>query len=227
MIGKSREQGVDHALGQGREARAHDRVQLKDAQGDEGVPAPVPAPLEVAEEAEAVHDGRGHGVVGEQDLAAAEDVVADRGAVAPRDHVRAEAFVGEAARRVDERVAGRLEVHEDLARAAVVAVDGRRGARLVRVVQGGEAAEARLDVAVRGAKGDAQVGVKVRGPRQLVVRLVEGVEQVGRDDEDVDAAPVLEEARAVGRGLGVARSYRHRVVYRLDPRGGELRRALS
>lgn len=219
MGGEAGEQRVDEAVDEGGEAGAGDGVQLKDAQGGEGVPAPVAAPVEVAEQAEAVHDGGGDGVVRQQDLAAAQDKVADGHAVPPAHHVGPEALVREAPRRVRQRVAGRLEVHEDLAH---VAVGGGIGRHLVGVVQGGEAAEARLDVALRGAEGHAQVGVEVGGPRQLVVGLVQRVQQVRRDDEDVDAAAVLEEARAVGRGLRVARSYRHRVVYRLDPGGGEL-----
>jgi hypothetical protein len=90
------------------------------------------------------------------------------------------------------------------------------------VVQGGEAAEAGLDVALRGGEGDAQVVVEGRGLAEVVVGFVEGVGEVERDDEDVDAAAVLGEAGGAGLGFGVAGADGDAVVEGLGPACDEL-----
>lgn len=152
------------------------------------------------------------------------DVIANRSAMRPAEDRRAEALVGEAARRVGEGVGGGLEVDE-------VGVDGggrrRRGGGLVRVVQGGEAAEAGLDVALRGGEGDAQVVVEGRGLAEVVVGFVQGVEEVEGYDEDVDAPAVFGEAGGAGLGLGVAGADGDAVVEGLGPACDELGGGLS
>jgi len=140
--------------------------------------------------------------------------------VLPGDHVGTEAVVGEAAGGVEQGVGGRLEVDE-----VGVGAD-RVGARLgglVRVVEGGEAAEARLDLAVGGVQRDGEVGVEGALLAQLEVGLVQRVEQVGGDDEDVDAPAVLREALAARLGLRVAGADGDAVVDGLYPPRYQLR----
>lgn len=179
--GEAGEQGVHEGVDEEGEARARDGVGLEGAEGEQRDPAPVAAELEVAEEAEAVEAGGGDAVVRDDlRLQAAPDVVAQRRAVPPARDVGAEALVGEALRRVREHVRGRLEVDEEVARREVAAQAGRGRRRRVRdlvgVVEGGEAPEAALDVALAGVEGHAQGPVEAAGAPQLPVGLVDGVE---------------------------------------------------
>jgi hypothetical protein len=93
----------------------------------------------------------------------------------------------------------------------------RTAAGLVRVVEGGEAAEAGLDVAVGRVEGDAQVRVEGAGALEVVVGFVDGVEEVEGDDGDVDAPAVGGEARGAWLGLGVAGADGDAVVEGLGP----------
>lgn len=223
-VGRPDAEACDEGVDDGEEAREggpRDGVDLEDAEGDEDEPAVELAKVHVAQQAENVDGGRGDGIVrqhaGED---AAGDEVADGDALLPGDDVRAEALVCESARGVEEGIARELEVDEACRGAGAVVAAG--AARLVRVVQSGEAAEARLDVAVGRAGSEPQVGVEVGGEAQLVVGLVDGVGEVCGDDEDVDDAPVGGVAGGAGRGLGVAGADGEAVVDGLDPRRGEL-----
>jgi len=224
-VGRADAEACDEGVDEGEETREggpRDGVDLEDAERDEDEPAVELAKVHVPQQAENIDGGRGDGIVrqhaGED---AAGDEVADGDALLPGDDVRAEALVCESARGVEEGIARELEVDEARRRAGSV-VAATATARLVRVVQSGEAAEARLDVAVGRAGREAQVGVEVGGEAQLVVGLVDGVGEVCGDDEDVDDAPVGGVAGGAGRGLGVAGADGEAVVDGLDPRRDEL-----
>ena len=155
-------------------------MQLEDEHDGEGEPALKAAPVQIAEQAHDVEGGGGQAVVGNEELGAAQDEVAGGQAVGPGLDGRAEAVVGEAAGRVEERVARLLEV--DKVGVGLGLVGAGRGGGLVRVVQGGEAAEAGLDVAVGSVWRDAEVGVVGAGPAKVVVGLTDGVEEIEGDD---------------------------------------------
>jgi hypothetical protein len=112
------------------------------------------------------------------------------------------------------------EVRVDVGGGGGVGVRAAR--RLVRVVDGGQSAEARLDLALGGVERDAQVGVEGAGALDFVVGLVDRVEQVQGDDEDVDAPAVLGKAGRAGLRLGVAGADRDAVVEGLRPACDEL-----
>jgi hypothetical protein len=84
-------------------------------------------------------------------------------------------------------------------------------------VQRGEAAEARLDLAVGRVQRHAQVRVVGARALQVVVGFVDGVEQVEGYDGDVDAPAVLGPAGCAGLWLGVAGADREAVVEGLRP----------
>jgi hypothetical protein len=90
------------------------------------------------------------------------------------------------------------------------------------VVEGREPAEARLDVAVGGGEGHAQVCVEGSLAAKLVVGLVDCVGEVERYDEDVDVAAVLVEPWAAGGRFRVAGADCETIVDGLDPRCGNL-----
>lgn len=89
-------------------------------------------------------------------------------------------------------------------------------------MQGREAAEAGFDLAVGRGERDAEVGVEGTLALQVVVGFVDGVEQVEGDDDDVDAAAVLGEARGAGVGFWVAGADGDGVVEGLRPACYEL-----
>lgn len=217
-------QRVHHRPQHGGERRPCHGVQLKHQQPRQHQPPLEPAIVHVPQQPEGIQRGGGSRIVRDDGLRAVNDVIANRSAMRPAEDRRAEALVGEAARRVGEGVGGGLEVDE-------VGVDGggrrRRGGGLVRVVQGGEAAEAGLDVALRGGEGDAQVVVEGRGLAEVVVGFVQGVEEVEGYDEDVDAPAVFGEAGGAGLGLGVAGADGDAVVEGLGPACDELGGGLS
>lgn len=104
-------------------------------------------------------------------------------------------------------------------------VGGRVGgdaAGFVGVMEGGETAEAGLDVAVGGGKGHAQVCVEGSLAAKLVVGLVDGVGEVERYDEDVDVTAVLIEPRAAGSRFRGAGADCEAIIDGLDPRCGNL-----
>lgn len=92
----------------------------------------------------------------------------------------------------------------------------------VGVMEGCETAEARLDVAVGGGEGHAQVCVEGSLAAKFVVGLVDGVGEVDRYDEDVDVAAVVIEPWAAGSRFRVAGADCETIVDGLDPRCGDL-----
>lgn len=195
-VQRARQERVEQPGQEPRVRGPRDGVQLEGEQRRERDPPPVHALLEVAQLGQGV-DGEGADAVVAEDVAgAAHHEVARDGALAPAQHVRPQAVVGEPLDVVAERLVGRL--HPDV-RLGVV------GAALVRVHERRQLAVSLLDVADGGVGGHAQDRVEVAGPLELPVGLVDGEEEVGAHDEDVDAAVVLGEAglaRLGSRGPG-------------------------
>ena len=208
--------GVD-VLEERREEGSRDGVHLEEAEREEDQPAIELSKVHVAEQADDVHGRRGDGVMGEYTLEhTAADIVADGGAALPAYNLRPEAFVSEALGGVLEGLAGDLEVQVE----GGAVLGGRRG--LVGVVKGGEAAEAGLDLALGGVCGHAQVGVVVGAAADLIVGFVDGVGEVGGDNEDVDDAAVGAVTSRARRRLGVAGADGDAVVDGLNPACHEL-----
>lgn len=188
------EERVDQAGQEPGVGRPGDGVQLEDEQRRERDPPPVHALLEVAQLGQGVDDQRADAVVAQDVLGAPHDEVARDGALAPPQHFRAEAVVGEPPHVVAECLVRRLHPDVDL---------GVERPALVRVHDGRQLAVALLDVAHVGVGRDAQDRVEVAaGPLELPVGLVDGEEEVGAHDEDVDASVVLCEAWLAGLGAG-------------------------
>lgn len=192
-------------------------MELEDAERQENEPAVELAKVHVSQQAQDIYrPGRDAIVRKDTREDAPRDKVSDGDALLPGHRLGSEALVGEALGGILQRVARGLEVDE---------VGGRVGgdaAGLVRVVEGREPAEARLDVAVGGGEGHAQVRVEGSLAAKLVVGLVNGVGEVERHNEDVDVAAVAVEPRAAGSGFRVAGADCETIVDGLDPRCGNL-----
>lgn len=208
----AREQRVDESRQEPRVRRPRDGVQLEHQQRRERGPPPEHALLEVAQLGQGV-DGQGADAVVAQDVpGAAHDEVARHRALAPAQHLRAEAVVREPPDVVAQRLVGRL--HPDVGLGVV------GGAALVRVHERRQLAVALLDVADVGVGGHAQDRVEVTGALELPVGLVDREEEVGAHDEDVDAAVVLGEAGLAGLGPRGPGADGYAVVCALDEAGG-------
>lgn len=77
--------------------------------------------------------------------------------------------------------------------------------------------EARFDNFVFGVVGDTKEGVKVAGGAQPVVCFVDGVEEVDKDDGDVDAPAMFDVEGGAGLRFGVAGTDHNAVVEGLEP----------
>lgn len=122
-------------------------------------------------------------------------------AALPGAYLGTETLVGEATGRVGEGLRGCLEVHEACGGGTRVSAIG---ACLVWMVDGREPAEAGLDYADGGTRGDIEVGVESPLQAEGTVGLDKGVEEVEGDDEDVDSAAMGSVFRGAGLRLGVA-----------------------
>lgn len=91
------------------------------------------------------------------------------------------------------------------------------------MVDGREAAEAGFDFAVRGRDGDVEVGVVGGEPAGLVVCFVDGVEEIGGQDEEADSSAVAGVLGGSGSGFGVAGADGDAVVDCLEEGGYDLR----
>lgn len=192
-------------------------MELKDAERQEDEPAVELAKVHVSQQAQDIYRP-GCDAIMWQDARedAPRDKVPNGDALLPGYRLGSEALVGEALGGILQRVARGLEVDE---------VGGRVGgdaASLVRVVEGREPAEARLDVAVGGGEGHAQVSVEGSLAAKLVVGLVDCVGEVERHNEDVDVAAGAVEPRAAGGRFRVAGADCETIVDGLDPRCGNL-----
>lgn len=65
--------------------------------------------------------------------------------------------------------------------------------------------------------GDAEEGVEIAGGAQPVVGFVDGVEEVGKDDGDVDAPAMFDVEGSTGLGFGVAGADHYAIVEGLEP----------
>lgn len=209
----AREQRVDERRQEPRVRGPRDGVQLEHQQRRERGPPPEHALLEVAQLGQCV-DGQGADAVVAQDVpGAAHDEVARHGALAPAQHLRAEAVVREPPDVVAERLVGRL--HPDVGLGVVGGASS-----LVRVHERRQLAVALLDVADVGVRAHAQDRVEVAGALELPVGLVDGEEEVGAHDENVDAAVVLGEAGLARLGPRGPRADGYAIVCALDETGG-------
>lgn len=92
------------------------------------------------------------------------------------------------------------------------------------MVDGGEAAEAGLDLALGGGGVEGEVGVEVSDAAEVIVGFVEGVEEVEGYDEDLDATAVGGIGAGTRGRARIAGADSEGVVDRLGPRGNELSR---
>lgn len=216
MSSRLREDEVE-AVKQRGEVWSSNGVELEDAERQEYEPAVELAKVHVSQQAQDIYRPGRDAIVRED---AREDTpgdkVSDGDALLPGYRLGSEALVGEALRGILQRIARGLKVDEVRSRV------GGDAAGLVRVVQGREPAEARLDVAVSGGKGHAQVGVEGSLAAKLVVGLVDCVGEVERYDEHVDVAAVAVEPRAAGSRFRGAGADCETIVDGLDPRCGDL-----
>lgn len=138
-------------------------------------------------------------------------IVLDRRTLLPVHHLGSKPLIGKSLRPIEQSIARKFEMDKVVRRVSSVP------ARLVGVVHGSQAAEAGLDLTVAGVEGHAELCVVGREAAQVMVGFVDGVEEVGGDDEDVDVASVFVEAWRTWRGFGVAGADREAVVDGLGP----------
>lgn len=82
--------------------------------------------------------------------------------------------------------------------------------------------ETRFNDFVFGVVGDTEEGVEVARGAQPVIGFVNGVEEVGKDDGDVDAPAMFDVEGRTGLGFGVAGADYNAVVECLKPSGNKL-----
>ena len=140
----------------------------------EGQVPPEAAPLEVICEAQERHHEGGAGVEGQGgSLDASDEVIADRFAMLPPQHVGAEAFVGETFDGVRKGVLGGFEIDE-IGLGCRVA-DWVVHRHLVRMLESGQSSEFRFYLFLFRAWGQTEVLVKVSTHPHDVVCFVESV----------------------------------------------------
>ena len=148
-------------------------------------------------------------------LHTSEHIVPNRESISPLQYIRSKAIIREAFYRIDERVLTHFEVH-------VVRFDARAilgGGHLIRVVLDRETAEPGCQALVVDVVGDSEVLVEVSGSADLPVCFVDGVEEVGEDHYDLDAAAVLDPAGSAWGGFWLAGTDPDCVVGGLEPAG--------
>ena len=217
--GQELEKRVDDMRQDFGEARPGHEEQLEAKHDGEKCPPPPLSMAQISQRGKEVHARRAGEVVGNLQSQAVRHEVPDGNqpltlaAQLPRVDDGAEALVREPLGRISQRLCRLLENDEEVMTAVQLSVGRQPGGSLVRVVQGGEATQAGLYLPLGcGGRKREELVVVWLARAQDVVSLIDGVGEVERHDEDLNAAAVARVGRRARVRLGRAGADGYTVV---------------